>query len=71
MTTVLLVGLLGWVVGVECRLWVNVHRLNEHLEELHEKMDQVVTKDLWSERPAKTGEGRAPFETHPLARLGS
>jgi hypothetical protein len=54
MTTVLLIGLLVWMVGVEYRLWINIHRLNEHLEELHQKM-----------------EGRVPFETRPLVRLGN
>jgi hypothetical protein len=39
MTTVLLIGVLVWMVGVECRLWVNIHRLNEHLEELHQDME--------------------------------
>ena len=34
MTTRLLIGLLVWMIGVEWRLWVNIHRLNEHLEEL-------------------------------------
>jgi hypothetical protein len=38
MTTVLAIGMLVWMVGVECRLWINTHRINEHLEELHHRM---------------------------------
>jgi hypothetical protein len=38
MTTGWLIVLLVWMVGVEWRLWINIHRLNEHLEELHHRM---------------------------------
>jgi hypothetical protein len=39
MTTVLLIDLLLWMVGLECRLWINIHRLNEHPEELTQGMN--------------------------------
>jgi hypothetical protein len=58
MTTVLLVGLLGWMVAVECRLWVNIHRLNEHLEALHQARDAVAG--------SKEKRGESPFETRPV-----
>jgi hypothetical protein len=39
MITGLLIGVLVWMVSIECCLWINIHRLNEHLEELHQKME--------------------------------
>jgi hypothetical protein len=39
MTTALLIGLLVWMVGLECRLWINIRRLNELLEELPQEMN--------------------------------
>ena len=38
MTTVLLIGMLVWIVGLECRLGINIRRLNELLEELPQEM---------------------------------
>jgi hypothetical protein len=38
MTTVLLIGLLVWMVGLESRLRANIHRLNELVEELPQEM---------------------------------
>src|SRR5260370_42409690 len=37
MITGLLIGVLVWMVSAECRLWINIHRLDEHLEKLHQK----------------------------------
>jgi hypothetical protein len=39
MTTVLLIGMLIWIGGLEWRLWINIHRLNEHLEESPQQMN--------------------------------
>jgi hypothetical protein len=58
MTTVLLVALVGWMVSVECRLWVNIHRLNEHLEAPHQARDAVVG--------SKEKRGESPFGTRPV-----
>jgi hypothetical protein len=44
MTTGLLIGLLVWMIGVEWRLWVNIHRLNEHLEELQCRRREQTTR---------------------------
>jgi hypothetical protein len=44
MTTGLLIGLLVWMIGVECRLWVNIHRLNEHLEKLQCRRREQTTR---------------------------
>jgi hypothetical protein len=63
MTTVLLIGMLIWMVGVECRLWINTHRLNEHLETLHQTHEAVVR--------SKEKRSEPPFETRPLERLVS
>jgi hypothetical protein len=70
MTTVLVIGVLIWMVGVECRLWVNIHRLNEHLEELHQEMDQVSFKTSGARCSPNQAEGE-PLSKLALLRLGS
>ena len=41
MTTVLLVGMIVWIVGLECRLGINIRWLNELLEELPQEMNSL------------------------------
>ena len=53
MTTRLLIGLLVWMIGVEWRLWVNIHRLNEHLEELQCRRREQTTRPNEKRRARK------------------
>lgn len=41
MTTVMRVGMIVWIVGLECRLGINIRRLNELLEELPQEMNSL------------------------------
>jgi hypothetical protein len=73
MTTALLVGFLVWMVGVEWRLWVNIHRLNEHLEELHQDMNFLTTSAATTpqSRPREAPEiwrGSGPRSRPPLIK---